>query len=293
MIIDEQFRTLIPPLTDDEFIRLEENILKEGIRDKLVVWNDTLIDGHNRYRIATEYGLQYETVQKDFESREHALNWIISNQLGRRNLNPNQIDYLRGKRYENEKKIISNERGINQHTSEVGVQIEHRPKTSATLGQEYGVSKSTIQRNEQFAKTVDILPQNVRDDVLANKISITQNEARAVSMMDKPTQKKFLKEVESGTPIKEAVKKVDPEQKRKENDERIRREMERERELREKTKFSTHVRKFHDITTGTKQQVMDNIHLIPENAEIWVIYKKETAEEAKNVLNTNTDLNIN
>ena len=36
---------------------------------------------------------------------------------------------------------------------------------------------------------------------------------------DAPTQKKFLKEVESGTPIKEAVKKVDPEQKRKENDE--------------------------------------------------------------------------
>jgi hypothetical protein len=67
---------------------------------------------------------------------------------------------------------------------------------------------------------------------------------------DKPTQKKFIKEVESGTPIKEAVKKVDPEQKRKENDERIRREIERERELREKTKFSTHVRKFHDITKG-------------------------------------------
>ena len=76
MIIDEQFRTLIPPLTSDEFKRLEENILKEGIRDKLVVWNDTLIDGHNRYRIATEHGLQYETVQKDFDSREHALNWI-------------------------------------------------------------------------------------------------------------------------------------------------------------------------------------------------------------------------
>ena len=98
MIIDEQFKTLIPPLTDDEFKRLEENILKEGIRDKLVVWDNTLIDGHNRYRIATEHGLTYETIQKDFESREHALNWIISNQLGRRNLNPNQIAYLRGKR---------------------------------------------------------------------------------------------------------------------------------------------------------------------------------------------------
>lgn len=121
---------------------------------------------------------------------------------------PNQIAYLRGKRYENEKRIWGGDRG-NQYTKAASVQIEHLTKpTSKKLGEEYGVSKSTIQRNEQFAKTVDILPQKVKDDVLANKISITQAEARAVSMMDKPTQKKFLKEVESGTPIKEAVKKL-------------------------------------------------------------------------------------
>ena len=47
---------------------------------------------------------------------------------------------------------------------------------------------------------------------------------------DPPTQKKFLEEVGGGTPIKEAVKKVDPEQKRKENDERIRAQIEHERD---------------------------------------------------------------
>ena len=157
MIIDEQFRTLIPPLTDDEFSRLEESILKDGIRDKLVVWGETLIDGHNRYRIATKHGLAYETVQKDFESREHALNWIISNQLGRRNLNPNQIAYLRGKRYETEK-VISAFKG-NQYVDSGGLpNANHRnnqPKTSEVLGSEYGVHKSTIIRNANFAKVVD------------------------------------------------------------------------------------------------------------------------------------------
>lgn len=294
MIIDEQFRTLIPPLTDDEFSRLEENILKEGIRDKLVVWNDTLIDGHNRYRIATEHGLQYETVHKDFESREHALNWIISNQLGRRNLNPNQITYLTGKRFETEKKLkgapIGN-RNAEKQTAQNGPFVSG--DTAQKIADEYGIGRNTVKRAEKFAKVVDLLPEEARKNILGGNESIKQKESEAILKFDKPTQKKFLKEVESGTPIKEAVKKVDPEQKRKENDERIRREMERERELREKTKFSTHVRKFHDITTGTKQLIIDNMHLIPENAEIWVIYKKETAEEAKSVLNANTDLNIN
>ena len=293
MIIDEQFRTLIPPLTDDEFSRLEESILKDGIRDKLVVWNDTLIDGHNRYRIATEHGLTYETVQKDFESREHALNWIISNQLGRRNLNPNQIAYLRGKRFESEKKIIGGDKKSAEYKKSIAQNGPLNGDTAQRIADEYGIGRNTVKRAEKFAKVVDLLPEEARKNILGGNESIKQKESEAILKFDKPTQKKFLKEVESGTPIKEAVKKVDPEQKRKENDERIRREMERERELREKTKFSTHVRKFHDITTGTKQLILDNMHLIPENAEIWVIYKKETAEEARSVLNTNTDLNIN
>jgi len=120
MKIDEQFRTLIPPLTADEYARLEENILKEGIRDKLVVWGETLIDGHNRFRIATENDLPYETVEMPFESREHALNWIISNQLGRRNLNPNQIAYLRGKRYEVEKKLIGGDKKSDVYEKSLG-----------------------------------------------------------------------------------------------------------------------------------------------------------------------------
>ena len=196
MIIDEQFRTLIPPLTDDEFSRLEESILKDGIRDKLVVWGETLIDGHNRYRIATKHGLAYETVQKDFESREHALNWIISNQLGRRNLNPNQIAYLRGKRYETEKKMQGGT-GANQYSKEQSfpnANSADSPKTSEALGREYGVHQSTIIRNANFAKAVDILPAEIKTEVLIGKDDISRKDANSILKMDKPTQKKFIKE---------------------------------------------------------------------------------------------------
>ena len=50
--IDPEFQSQIPPLTDDEYKQLEENILKEGkLISPLIVWNNTLVDGHNRYAI--------------------------------------------------------------------------------------------------------------------------------------------------------------------------------------------------------------------------------------------------
>lgn len=86
IVIDEEFKKLIPPLTADEFAGLEKSLLDEGCRDALVLWGDTLIDGHNRYEICTKYHIPFETVQKEFGNRNDAVIWIIRNQFGRRNL---------------------------------------------------------------------------------------------------------------------------------------------------------------------------------------------------------------
>ena len=114
--------------------------------------------------------------------------------MGRRNLNPNQIAYLRGKRYETEKKIVSNESGANQYTKEVGSHLATQPKTSEVLGSEYGVHKSTIIRNANFAKVVDILPEEVKHDVLSGEQKISHEATSSILKFDKPTQKKFIKE---------------------------------------------------------------------------------------------------
>lgn len=86
MRIDEEFKKLIPPLSDDEFKQLEENILSEGIRENIIVWNDVIIDGHNRYEIATKHNMDYGVSEKFFDNRDSVLLWIIDNQSGRRNL---------------------------------------------------------------------------------------------------------------------------------------------------------------------------------------------------------------
>jgi DNA modification methylase/ParB-like chromosome segregation protein Spo0J len=94
IVIREDFKKLIPALTGEEYKQLEANILSEGIRDPLVVWNGYLVDGHNRYAIANKYSLEYKTVSKEFKDGNEAKLWMILNQFGRRNLNGYQRSVL-------------------------------------------------------------------------------------------------------------------------------------------------------------------------------------------------------
>lgn len=90
MTIDQEFKELIPPLSADEYKQLEENILRDGIRDSLVIWDNNgeyiLIDGHNRYEISQKHKLPYNIKRMTFADRDAVRSWIITNQLGRRNL---------------------------------------------------------------------------------------------------------------------------------------------------------------------------------------------------------------
>ena len=84
--IDKEFKDLIPPLQKEERDQLEANIKAEGCRDPLTRWGDILIDGHNRHEICTRLGVPFRTVSVSFPDRSHAIEWIIRNQFGRRNL---------------------------------------------------------------------------------------------------------------------------------------------------------------------------------------------------------------
>lgn len=91
MKILNELRDLIPPLTRDESIALEQSIQKEGVRDALSIamigGDSVLIDGHNRHRIATKLKLPYQTkVIETVTSIDEAIVWMIDNQQGRRNL---------------------------------------------------------------------------------------------------------------------------------------------------------------------------------------------------------------
>jgi hypothetical protein len=84
--INPELQRLIPPLSHDELMQLEANILAQGIREPIIVWQNTIVDGHNRYEIAQRHGLDYNVNEYHFDSLNHCKEWMIRNQFGRRNL---------------------------------------------------------------------------------------------------------------------------------------------------------------------------------------------------------------
>lgn len=88
--IDSEFKKLIPPLTEEEYQQLEQNIIKDGWRpnEYIILWNGIIVDGHNRYEISRKYNIEFNTKEKEFSSRDEVMLWIIENQLGRRNITP-------------------------------------------------------------------------------------------------------------------------------------------------------------------------------------------------------------
>lgn len=146
--IDQEFKSLIPPLADNERAALEENILKDGCRDPLVIWGGTLVDGHNRYEICTAYDLPYKTINMEFVDRDDAMDWIDRNQIGRRNLKPDVFKLVLGRIYNREKKSVGQHKG-NQHTMEKD-QIDPIP-TADRIAADHGVSPATVKRAGKLA----------------------------------------------------------------------------------------------------------------------------------------------
>ena len=106
IIIDKEFKSLIPPLTQEEYSNLEESLLAEGCRDPIILWNDIIVDGHNRYEICSKLDIPFRIVYKGFSSRYEAISWICLNQLARRNISEEAFRYLIGKRYDAENKLL-------------------------------------------------------------------------------------------------------------------------------------------------------------------------------------------
>jgi len=102
--INPKFQALLPALSPDELAALRESIGRDGCRDAIVTWRGTIIDGHNRYAICTDMGVAFNTVEKQFDDEEAAMDWIDRNQLARRNLSPEAFKLALGRRYNRTKK---------------------------------------------------------------------------------------------------------------------------------------------------------------------------------------------
>lgn len=185
--IDPEFQGKIPPLTFEELNQLEANILRDGrIINPIIVWEGLIVDGHNRFIIAKKHPeIPFTVHETEFANRYEAIIWICKNQLGRRNLTPEQKKYLIGKQYEAEKLNHGGDQKSNlkKSTGHFGQSIDKR-WTRRRIADENGVNDSFVKRAEQFSKGVDAAEKAVpgtRQKVLTGEVKPTAAEIASVA----------------------------------------------------------------------------------------------------------------
>ena len=183
---DIEFENKIPPLSADELTRLQDSIIAEGrLISPIVMWNGIIVDGHNRYRFIQQHPeIEYEIYEKDFDDRNEAIAWICKNQLGRRNLTPEQKKYLIGKQYESEKASEAFRGNQYIKVQSGGGQNVHYQKAAERIAEENGINEKTVRRAELFSKAVDLADEAVpgtKNEILSGAVNATDAEIMKIA----------------------------------------------------------------------------------------------------------------
>ena len=195
IVIDDEFRDLVPALQADERQQLEANLLRDGCRDPLVVWDThdgpVLLDGHNRFEICQEHGIDFTTTTQPIETRAEAVAWIVDHQTGRRNLNPYQRTRLALTKKDALAQLAKERQREGGGSGPSGKQKSAEPgQTRDELAKIAGVSHDTVSRVQAIQ---DRAPKQVKNRLERGEMSI--NEAfKVVKRADRYAERDRMRE---------------------------------------------------------------------------------------------------
>lgn len=161
--IDPEIAALLPAQTPEELEKLEASLLRNGCLDKLVVWKEhgIVLDGHTRLRLCAKHDIPYDVVEVSLVSREAALQFVINQQLARRNLTDERKSYLRGKAYLIRRRSVGRPAGSGDSSPTTERKLCHSEpisgSTAQALADKHGVGRETIKRDARFAAVVDTI----------------------------------------------------------------------------------------------------------------------------------------
>lgn len=162
-----ELETFIRKLTPSEYKLLKEDIAQNGCKDAIILWERDeefiIIDGHNRYRICTELGVEFQYELKKFASIDEVKDYMSRLQLARRNLTAQEVSYLRGLQYSIKKKA----KGGDNKGSKLS--------TKDALAEEFGVSARTIINDYNHYLGVERLPVEEKLKYLAGESELSKS----------------------------------------------------------------------------------------------------------------------
>lgn len=187
LTISKDLSEFIIPLGKEEFSQLEQNIIAEGCREPLIAWKRDngsllLVDGHNRYKICKAHNLPFKVKTLSFSNIEEAKVWMVDNQIGRRNLTPDQLSYYRGAKYLSLKKVKGGYENVKAKGSKDGA-------TSEQLADKFNVSESTIKRDAKFAEGLNIIARSnpkLKLKILSGEVKVKKADVQTLTDARKP-----------------------------------------------------------------------------------------------------------
>ncbi|MGN8005411.1 plasmid replication/partition related protein [Acidovorax sp. 22279] len=223
IVVNEELKAYIEPLTPDEHDALERSILTEGCRDALVLWGDVLVDGHNRYGICQKHGLPFQTVQNPrFQSMEDVHLWMIDQHLGRRSVS----DFQRGVLALRKREIMAERKARAATSTETAeaTPTADVPEAAAALpapdplSSREAIAKAARLSSSQVVMIEKIQKQAAPELVAAVKSgTISINAAAAVATL--PAEEQVAAAVAGKDELKQAAKRVRELNKRKPREE--------------------------------------------------------------------------
>ncbi|PTT81833.1 plasmid replication/partition related protein [Pelomonas sp. HMWF004] len=209
IVVNEELKAYIEPLTPDEHEALERSLLTEGCRDALVLWGNVLVDGHNRYGICRKHGLPFQTVQHaQFKSMADVHLWMIDQHLGRRSLS----DFQRGVLALRKREIVAERRA--RSAAEAPAVTDAAPTAAAAaapaadaLATREALAKAARLSSSQVVLIEKIQKQGAPELVAAVKAgAISINAAAAVATL--PAEEQTAAAAAGAEELKQAAKRV-------------------------------------------------------------------------------------
>lgn len=160
LTIDKELEDLLPVLTPDELEKLENSILQYGMLDPIKIWQDpktdkwTIIDGHNRYNILKKNNIEWHywqdyKIMSELETREDVKQWMLEQQLGRRNLS----DVERYEIVQKFKSVFQRKAKENQSLGGKGLANLPKVDTRKEMAKAVGVSEGTYRKLDKVMQS--------------------------------------------------------------------------------------------------------------------------------------------
>ncbi len=218
IVVNEELKAYIDPLTPDEHEALERSLLAEGCRDALVLWGEVLVDGHNRYGICQQHNIPFNTLQSSqFKTIDDVHLWMIDQHLGRRSVSDFQrgVLALRKREIQGERKrqaAAAAEPGTTLVTPDAAAP-SNAPAAEQALSTREDIAKVARLSNSQVVMIEKIQKQAAPEVVAAVKSgALSINAAAALSTLPEQEQ---IAAAQGGTEeLRQAAKRVRDSKKR-------------------------------------------------------------------------------